>query len=170
MRLLATMVLPLALLVPAEGRGQEATTTMTEPAAIRELAQINASLREIAATLARQAEQSRLDLLLKRTQMALGELERSEAQLLTLENERTSLEDQRARLAEQAEAVEVRLADAEAAQRDAMAADIEGEQKRLAQRLRALEGQIADLQNRTAARREELRGWQAVVDRNLAGL
>jgi chromosome segregation ATPase len=160
----------LAVIAAGPGRAQEPAAAPAEVAVVQELAQIHASLREIAATLARQAEQSRLDLLIKRTQMALGELERSEAQLQALENERTNLEDQRARLAEQAEAMASRSEDVTAEQREALAAEIDGEQKRLAQRLRTLDGQIADLQNRTAARREELRGWQAVVDRSLTGL
>jgi chromosome segregation ATPase len=170
MRFVAVLTLPLALLVSAECRGQEATTGTTESAVTRELAQINAALREIGVTLARQAEHSRLDLLMKRTQMAAGELERSEAQLQAFENERASLEDQRSRLGEQAEAVETRMPDAPATERDAVRAEIEGEQRRIAQRLRTLEGQIAELQNRIAVRRDELRGWQAVLDRRLTEL
>jgi chromosome segregation ATPase len=168
MRAIVVSLLVLAAATPA--RAQEPTTGRSEAAVVQELAQINAALREIAATLARQAEQSQLDLLMKRTQMALGEVERGEAQLQAFESERTTLEDQRARLAEQAETIAARTEDVSAAQRDAFNAEIEGEQKRIAQRVRALEGQIAELQNRLSARREESRGWQAVLDRRLSEL
>jgi predicted nucleic acid-binding Zn-ribbon protein len=56
-----------------------------------------------------------------------------------------------------------------AEERDATVAGIDVELKRLAQRQNALEGKIVELQNRIAERQDELRGWQALVDRRLSG-
>lgn len=165
MRAIVVSLLVLAAAIPA--RAQEPAAGRSDTAVVQELAQIRAALKEIAATLARQAEHSQIDLLMKRAQLAAGEVERGELQLRTFENERGALEDQRLRLAQEAEAVEARMADAAAAEREAMTAQIEGEQKRIAQRLRTLEGQIAELQNRLATRRDELRDWQALLDRRL---
>ncbi len=156
--------------VASLAQAQESAVKTPETEVVQQLAQINTALREIAVTLARQVEHSRLDLIMKRTQIALGDVERSEAQLQTLETERTTLEDQRSRLAEQAETIAATTEDIPATERDALNAEIAGEQKRVAQRLRVLEGQIVDLENRLAARREELRDWQAVLDRRLTEL
>jgi hypothetical protein len=150
MRAIVVSLLVLAAAIPA--RAQEPAAGRSDTAVVQELAQIRAALKEIAATLARQAEHSQIDLLMKRAQLAAGEVERGELQIRTFEN------------------VEARMADAAAAEREAMTAQIEGEQKRIAQRLRVLEGQIAELQNRLATRRDELRDWQAVLDRRLSEL
>jgi len=137
-----------------------------EDASARELAKLNATMREVADLLAKQVAQGHLDLLLKRTQMANDQVERAEAQLRQAQDERASVEAERSRVQSQRDmAAQGKMPEAE---RDAILAGTDRELKRLAARQSTLEGQIAELQNRIAERQEEVRGWQALLDRRLS--
>ena len=138
-----------------------------EDASARELAKLNATMREVADLLTKQVAQEHLYLLLKRTQMANDQVERAEAQLRQAQDERASGEAELIAAAEPARHGGPGT-DAEA-ERDAILAGIDRELKRLAARQSTLEGQIAELQNRIAERQDEVRGWQALLDRRLGG-
>ena len=139
-----------------------------EDATARELVKLNATVREVADLLTKQLAQGQLDLLIKRTQMALDQLERAEAQLRQTQDTRASVEAERTRLESQRQivAAEEKIP---AVERDAALMAIDAETKRVAQRQSAIEGQIVELQNRIAAGQDELRGWQTLLDRRLSG-
>jgi chromosome segregation ATPase len=139
-----------------------------EDATARELVKLNATVREVADLLTKQLAQGQLDLLMKRTQMALDQLERAEAQLRQTQDTRASVEAERTRLESQRQivAAEEKIP---AVERDAALMAIDAETKRVAQRQSAIEGQIVELQNRIAAGQDELRGWQTLLDRRLSG-
>ena len=142
--------------------------TKGEDASARELAKLNATMREVADLLTKQVAQGHLDLLMKRTQMALDQVERVEALLRQAQDEKTSVEADRTRLEREREIVAAQEK-MPAAEREAALTGIDAESKRLALRQSALEGQIVELQNRITERRDELRGWQALLDRRLSG-
>ena len=150
------------------GHNALAQVAKPEDASARELAKLNATMREVADLLSKQVEQGQLDLLMKRTQMALDQVERAEALLRQAQDERASVEGERARLEGHRDVISAQEK-MPAAERDAAIAGIEAELKRMAQRQGALDGKIVDLQNRIAEKQDELRGWQALVDRRLSG-
>lgn len=150
------------------GNNVLAQVAKVEDASARELAKLNATVREVADLLTKQLAQGQLDLLMKRTQMALDQVVRAEAQLRRAQDERVSVEADRSRLERDREMVAAQEK-MPAAERDAALAAIDAETKRLAARQSALDGQIAELQNRIAERQDELRGWQALLDRRLSG-
>ena len=163
MRLVAVTVAVLMI----TGNNMLAQDAKVEDASARELAKLNATMREVADLLTKQVAQGQLDLLMKRTQMATDQVERAEAQLRQAQDERVLVEAQRSRLQSQREmTAQGKMPEAE---RDTILAGIDPELKRLAQRQSTLEGQIAELQNRIAERQDELRGWQALLDRRLSG-
>jgi chromosome segregation ATPase len=138
-----------------------------EDASARELAKLNATMREVADLLGKQVAHGQLDLLMKRTQMALDQVERAETLLRQAQDERASVEGERARLEGHREVISAQEK-MPAEERDAAIAGIDVELKRMAQRQSTLEGKIIELQNRIAERQDELRGWQALVDRRLS--
>jgi predicted nucleic acid-binding Zn-ribbon protein len=163
MRLVAVTVAVLML----TGNNMLAQDAKVEDASARELAKLNATMREVADLLTKQVAQGQLDLLMKRTQMATDQVERAEAQLRQAQDQRVLVEAQRSRLQSQREmTAQGKMPEAE---RDTILAGIDPELKGLTQRQSTLEGQIAELQNRIAERQDELRGWQALLDRRLSG-
>jgi chromosome segregation ATPase len=137
-------------------------------ASAQELAKLNAIMREVADLLTKQVANGQLDLLMKRTQMALGQVERSETLLRQAQDERASMEEERSRLEGHREAISAQPK-MSAEERNSALAGIDVELKRSGQRLNALDTKIVELQNRIAERQDELRGWQALVDRRLGG-
>ncbi len=134
-----------------------------------ELAKLNGTLREIADLLARQVEQTGLDLLMKRTQLAQTQVERAEAELRAVEAEKASAEEQKSQLETRRELAATQLEQAQPAEREAVQKMWETELATLNLRLRTADGQIAILQNRIAAASEDLRGWKTLLDRRLSG-
>jgi chromosome segregation ATPase len=164
MRVVAVAVAVLTI----AGHNVLAQVAKPEDASARELAKLNATMREVAELLTKQVAHGQLDLLMKRTQMALDQVERAETLLRQAQDERTSVEEERSRLEGHREVIAAQEK-VPAEERDATVAGIDVELKRLAQRQNALEGKIVELQNRIAERQDELRGWQALVDRRLGG-
>jgi chromosome segregation ATPase len=163
MRLVAVTVAVLMIM----GNNMLAQEAKVEDASARELAKLNATMREVADLLTKQVAQGQLDLLMKRTQMATDQAERVDAQLRQAQDERASVEAQRSRLQSQRDmTVQEKMPEAE---RDVILAGIDPALKRLAARQSTLEGQIGEVQNRIAERQDELRGWQALLDRRLSG-
>lgn len=162
-----TVAVAVAVLMIA-GHNVVAQVAKPEDASARELAKLNATMREVADLLTKQVAQGQLDLLMKRAQMALDQVERAETLLRQAQDERASVEEERSRLEGQREVISAHEK-MPAEERDANVAGIDVELKRLAQRLSTLETKIVELQNRIAERQDELRGWQALVDRRLGG-
>jgi predicted nucleic acid-binding Zn-ribbon protein len=149
------------------GNNMLAQDAKVEDASARELAKLNATMRQVADLLTKLVAQGQLDLLMKRTQMATDQVERAETQLRQAQDERASVEGERSRLQSQRDmTAQGKMPEAE---RDTILAGIDPELKRLAQRQSTLEGRIVELQNRIAERQDELRGWQALLDRRLSG-
>jgi hypothetical protein len=163
MRLVAVTVAVLMI----TGSNTLAQNSKVEDASVRELAKLNATMREMADLLTRQVAQAQLDLLMKRTQMATNQVERAEAQLRQAQDERVSLDFQRSRLQSQREmTAQGKMPETE---RDVILAGIDRGLKQLTQQQSTLEGRITELQNRIADGQDDLRGWQALLDRRLSG-
>jgi hypothetical protein len=129
-----------------------------EDASARELAKLNATMREVADLLGKQVAHGQLDLLMKRTQMALDQVERAETLLRQAQDERASVEERapggppRGDLGpEKMPAEEPRRGHCG----DRRGASTEWPSARAPSR------QIIELQSRIAERQDELRGWQA---------
>jgi chromosome segregation ATPase len=150
------------------GNNMVAQVVKPEDASARELAKLNAIMREVADLLTKQVANGQLDLLMKRTQMALDQVERTETLLRQAQEERASVEEERSRLEGHREVISAQEK-MPAAEREAALAGVDVELKRFAQRLSTLETKIVELQNRIAEKQDELRGWQALVDRRLGG-
>lgn len=138
-------------------------------AAAAELAKLNVTMREIAELLTRQVEQSGLDLLMKRTQLAQAQVERAEEELKAVEADKASAEEQKSQLDARRELAATQLEQAQPAEREAVQKMWETELATLNLRLRTADAQIVLLQNRIAAAQEEVRGWKTLLDRRLSG-
>ena len=164
-RLVAVLTLGLSL---AAGQAAAQQVPQADGTAA-ELAKLNATLREIADLLGRQVEQSGLDLLMKRTQLAQAQVERAEAELKAVEAEKASAEEQKSQVEARRELAATQLEQAQPAEREAVQKMWETELATLNLRVRTADGQIAILQNRIAAAQEDLRGWKTLLDRRLSG-
>jgi peptidoglycan hydrolase CwlO-like protein len=161
-----TMMTLWLVLLPMSAAAQSAPA---DPVAA-ELAQVNATLKEIAALLSRQTDLQSVDLLMRRVQVSdyqVTELERrlrsAQEELRNLEGSRSSMETQLTILESRKEKGDERPEDLKM-----MAADTEGGLKRTKQRISQVKQEIAALEGELATRREELRSWQSVLDRRLA--
>lgn len=164
-RLTAALVLVLSL---AAGQAVAQQGSQVDGTAA-ELAKLNATMRVVADLLAKQVEQSGLDLLMKRTQLAQAQVERAEEELKAVEADKASAEEQKSQLDSRRELAATQLEQAQPAEREAVQKMWETELATLNLRLRTADGQIAILQNRIAAAQEDLRGWKTLLDRRLSG-
>ena len=139
-----------------------------------ELAKLNQAVREIADLLAKQSEGQKLDLLMKRLDLASAKATQLEQRQRSLQAEKTSIEDQRNQIdgaikefqaQAQTQASESRRPELQAAVDRA-----EIQLKGFASRLQSLSQEIAETETQLAAQREELKEWQRTIDRRLSGL
>jgi chromosome segregation ATPase len=137
-----------------------------------ELARVNATLKEIAALLNRQSDLQGVDLLMKRVQLSQSQVTELQRQIRTAESELRSLERER-------DNVETRLKTIRAQEErnrpgepptelEAFSAQGTAELQRIRLRAIQLNQELATLQSDLASRQEDLRGWQAVLDRKLS--
>ena len=126
-----------------------------------ELVQLNATMLEIRDVLAQQLESDSLDLLLKRSELVSSDVARIEARLRNAQEQRRSLSDDQERMRTQIEAV---------AEYTGYLRQMEFEVERTQRRIRDLDGEIQELQNRLTAKQRDLRSWQDIVDRRLGGV
>ena len=155
------------LLMPVIAAGQAAT----DPVAVQ-LEQLNATLKQLVALLNRQSDLQDLDLLMRRVQLGDSRVAELERRLRAAEGELRSEQAKQAALEQQ-----LRSAKAELQRRNpsipadelqSLVARTEAELKTAGQRTSQLTQEIAALQSELAARRDELRSWQSVLDRQLA--
>ena len=139
-RLVAVLTLGLSL---AAGQAAAQQVPQADGTAA-ELAKLNATLREIADLLGRQVEQSGLDLLMKRTQLAQAQVERAEAELKAVEAEKASAEEQKSQVEARRELAATQLEQAQPAEREAVQKMWETELATLNLRVRTADGQSED--------------------------
>lgn len=138
-----------------------------------ELVQLNATMLEIRDVLAQQLESDSLDLLLKRSELVSSDVARIEARLRNAQEQRRSLSDDQERMRTQIEAVEDEIrtgTDDAVAEYTGYLRQMEFEVERTQRRIRDLDGEIQELQNRLTAKQRDLRSWQDIVDRRLGGV
>ena len=129
-----------------------------------DLAEINATLKEIARTLKQQVETQKADLLLKRVTFATTQLANARERLSSIDREIALAEKDRGEL-------ETILA---ARQRDMPAGDLRiGEVKsqwqEIRDRLSTLHQQRISAENDIEAQRRDVREWQALLDKTITG-
>jgi chromosome segregation ATPase len=136
-----------------------------------EIAKLNKTVREITDLLAKHAEMQKVDLLMKRVELASAAVGRLEDRLRSMKAERTSVEDERHRL--EAELAETR-AHADTGELDNRRPEVQGflargeeNLKRLTARVQAIGSDIADAESLLANQREELRQLQRQLDQAL---
>jgi chromosome segregation ATPase len=138
-----------------------------------EIAKLNKAVREIADLLAKQTEGQKVELLMKRVELASSKLSQLEQRESSLQSEKMNIEDQAYRLVTEMKLIQDRVpASPDESQRldlETTLARGEAEGKRLADRVQSLSQQIGDVENQLTAQREELKTWQQVVDRSLGG-
>ncbi len=129
-----------------------------------DLAEINATLKEIARTLRQQVETQKADLLLKRVAFATTQLANTRDRLISIDREIALAEKDRGEL-------EMVLA---ARQRDTPAGDpriaeIKSQWQEVKDRLSALRQQRITVENDIEAQRRDVRDWQALLDKAITG-
>jgi hypothetical protein len=138
-----------------------------------ELAKLNQAVREIAALLAKQTEGQKLELLMKRVELASSRAGASEARLRSLQSEKTNLEEERvqfeARTKEITERLESETSETARTEMEMFLRRSQAEGKRLAGRLQSVSQEVSELENLVASQREEAREWQRTLDRRLSG-
>jgi len=137
-----------------------------------QLEQLNGTLKQLVVLLNRQTDLQDLDLLMKRVQLGDGrvaELERrlrmEQADLQAAEKEQAALEQ---RLIEVNAELQRHNPNIPATELESMVAHMEADIKTVRQRSGQLAQDVAALQGELAARREEVRSWQGILDRRLA--
>ena len=163
------MALVLALLPVAAAA--QAAPAATDPVAA-ELARVNATLKEITALLKGQSDIQDLDLLMKRVQLGESQVAELDRQLRSDESELRGLETQRSNSELRMRAIAAQLKrdsqDQKPGELEAISEQAAEELRRTRQRMGQLAQEIAALQNDLATRQEDLRGWQALLDRRLS--
>jgi chromosome segregation ATPase len=135
-----------------------------EEPAHNDLAEINATLKEIARTLKQQVETQKADLLLKRLTFATTQLANARERLSAIDREIALAEKDRGEL-------ETLIA---ARQRDMPAGDprigeIKSQWQEVKDRLSALHQQRITAENDIEAQRRDVREWQALLDKAITG-
>ena len=137
-----------------------------------QLAQLNATLAEIADLLERNLEGQRLGLVMARIQLSSARSARAEEQLLTAKASRADLQERKARMEGQldsfADRMDARQVDMSAEDIEMMADESARELKMLNSKIKTLDGEIVELENALARYRQELDDWQVLVDRRLS--
>jgi len=162
------IVLLLALL-PVGAFAQSAPAPADAAAA--ELVKLNATLKEIATALSRQSDLQSVDLLLKRVQLSESQAADLERRLQSAQAERNSLENERRNTEMRLKMFTSRLekgVEVASAEIEAMTTQMEGELKRIRQRVGQLTPEIDAVESELATRRDEVRSWLSVLDRRLS--
>ena len=166
----AALVTLLLVLVPGAVSGQTAAPP-ADPIATA-LANLDLTLKEIARLLSQQSEGHNLDLLMKRVQLAAGQVAETEKRLASAEAARRSVEQERdhteARLRMIEDGVQADGSEIPAAQAEMLTAQAEADLRRLRVRIAQLSLEIGALETREADQRRDLQSWQSTLDRRLA--
>lgn len=161
--------------VPIAARAQPgAPEVSAAPAGVAaELQLLNSTLARIAALLERQLEGQRLDLRLKRLEVASRRVDALEDDLSRARSSRTSLADERFGMQSRLEmmATEVEQSDSDSLPMyEAMTRQAERQMKLLDTRLAELDARILELENELTRHRDDLQAFQDRLDRELDGL
>lgn len=158
-------------LLIAVAAAAQSVPASADPIAVQ-LEQLNGTLKQLVVLLNRQTDLQDLDLLMKRVQLGDGrvaELERrlrmEQADLQAAEKEQATLEQ---RLIEVNAELQRHNPNIPATELESMVAHTEAGLKAARQRNGQLAQDVAALQGELAARRDELRSWQGILDRRLA--
>jgi predicted nucleic acid-binding Zn-ribbon protein len=161
----------LFLVLLAAGAAAQGGPAVPNPVAA-ELARVNATLKEMTALLNRQSDLQSLDLLMKRVQLSESQVAELERQIRTDQSELRGLETERANDELRLSAIGAQLKrnnpEEHPAELEAMSAQATEALKRTRLRIGQLNQEIAGLQADLASRQEDLRGWQALLDRRLS--
>jgi chromosome segregation ATPase len=161
----------LALLVGVTAASGQSPEAKVSPDVSTELAKLNKAVREIADLLAKQTKGQKVDLLMKRLELASSKIGQLEQRERSLQSEKTNAEDETNRIETELKLIQTQADTAASeSQRPDLAATLargEVELKRLADRIQSISQEIGDIENVLATQREELKGWQQVVDRTL---
>jgi len=145
-----------------------------EPAAVAaELGQLNATLQRIAGLLERQLQGQRLDLMLKRVEVASRQVNSLEGELGRLQSNRTSLADEHFGMRSRLETLDTEVELSEPASLpayEAMIRQIEQGLKHMETRISEMDARILEVENELVRRRGDLQALQDRLDRDLDGL
>lgn len=146
----------------------------SEPAGVAaELQRLNGTLDRIAELLESQLEGQRLDLRLKRLEVASRRVDALEEELSRVRSSRSSLADERFRMSSHLEslATEIEQADPESLPMyEAMTRQVERGLDRFDARIAELDARILELENELGRRRDDLQALEDRLDRELDGL
>jgi chromosome segregation ATPase len=166
----ALALIPLLAALAAAGQAPSRPPAQGDAAAT-ELARIHATLERIADAL---VQQTKLDILARRIQLAGTVLADTEKRLAALDGERAAIETERQRMDTARE--NLREAIAQGAdptpprELEARLRQVESEHERASARVKELAGQLGELENRLSRQRADLDAWQAYLDRLVAAL
>lgn len=148
---------------------------VSEPALGQELAGIRAALDQIAGLLRRQLEEQRLELILRRVDLAEARLTPLEGALRGARDQRLGVDQERKQLEARLEQLARQVEEDDEAVRDMPEGDILRftseltlEIRLLGDRLRDLDLRIVEMENEIATDRDLVRRWIDLVDRRLA--
>lgn len=145
-----------------------------EPIAVAaQLGRLNTTLERIAGLLEQQLQGQRLDLMLKRVDVASRQVDSLEGELARLRSGRSSLTDERFRMQSRLEelAMEVEHSDPEALPAyEAMTREAERLLKHLDTRIGEMDARILEAENELARHWGDLQALQDRLDRELDGL
>lgn len=171
MRQVGSVLIAVLLLGASPGSGQPPKTD-EGPEISGELAKLNIAVREIADLLAKQSEGQKLELLMKRLELASAKATQSEQRQRSLQSEKTKTEDEKQRtettLRQIQYQADTQLSPDEKAGLQAATERADVDLKRTTSRLQSLAQEIAEIDAALATQREELRDWQRVLDRGLS--
>lgn len=167
-------VLVLAAPAAAIRAQQEPPDAPDQPAAVAvELQRLNGTLSRIAELLERQLEGQRLDLRLKRLEVASRRVDALESDLARLRSSRESLANEQFGMQSRMEtmATEVEQADPDSLPMyETMARQLERFLERRGTRIAELDARILEIENELTGRRADLQALEDRLDRELDGL
>lgn len=138
-----------------------------------ELGRLNATLQQIAGLLERQLQGQRLDLMLKRVDVANQQVDSLEGEIGRLQSKRTSLADEHFAVRSRLEtmATEVELSEPESLPAyEAMVRQLEQGLKHVETRITEMDARILEVENELVRRQGDLQVLQDRLDRDLDGL
>lgn len=135
-----------------------------------DLAEMNATLKEIARTLRQQAETQRADLLLKRVTLATTQLAKAQERMHVIDQEIGARESERGEFETLLAAAQKETAPrgTQASSREQVG-EIKTRLQSLQERLSALRQERVTAENDIEAQRREARDWQTLLDKTLTG-
>jgi chromosome segregation ATPase len=161
----------LSLILITVAAAAQSVPAPADPVAVQ-LEQLNGTLKQLVILLNRQTDLQDLDLLMKRVQLGDGRVAELERRLRMEQDDRQALEKEQATLEQRVIEVNAELQrhnrNIPATELESMASHTEAELKAVRQRSWQLAQEISAIQGELAARRDELRSWQSILDRRLA--